>query len=297
MVDFQSPVFYLGMDFYQGLPGFWLFPNYYLIVYRAHPVIKHLPFAGRIFSLADKINEAVPRSSGHLLAHPLAQEFIKKQAHDRQVYLAFFKPNKKLEIIAARKGWHLLGNRQSLARWLENKIRLWQALHRYSQLPFPPGMIGVLGDFSYSSLSRKYNGCFVLQLGYGWAGRSTFKVCSETKFVRLQQKYPKQWVKVTEFLPGWTLTNNNVVTKKGDVYSSSLAWQITGQREFCPGLAMATCGRVWAKSPGKTFEDDARRMGRFVGSWLYRQGFRGFFGLDFLLTTDGRFYFQEFNRV
>lgn len=295
MVNLRAPIFYLGMDFYQGLPGFWFFPNYYLITYRAHPVIKKLPFANRIFTLGDKTTKVIPRSSGHLLNHPLVQKFIIRHTRGDKVFLTFFKPSRKIEIIAQKKGWRLIGNRQALAKRLENKIQLWQLLHRYPEVHFPPVQVEKLGGLNYRVLAQQYKGCFVLQLGLGWAGRSTFKVCSAKEFVRLQQKYPKQWVKITPFFLGWTLTNNNVVTPTGEVYSSYLAWQITGQKMLCPGLPMATCGRVWAVSPGKQLENNAKKISQFIGFWLHKQGFRGFFGLDFLLTSNGQLYFQELN--
>ncbi len=295
MVDFTAPVFYLGMDFYQGLPGFWLFPNYYLIAYRAHPVIKELPFANRIFALADKLKVPIPRDSGHLLAHPLVQDFILKQARGSNIFLSFFKPNRKVEIIAQRKSWHLIGNSHSLAKKLENKIQLWRSLRRYAQVPFLPGQVIRLGNGQYNSLVKRFGECFVLQLGYGWAGRSTFQVCSQQKFERLQQKFPKQWAKVSSFLSGWTLTNNNVVTKEGEILISPLARQITGQKEFCPGLTMATCGRIWPDKIDKKIAQRAREITQFIGRWLFRQRFAGFFGIDFLLAPDGQLFFQELN--
>ncbi len=298
MINFREPIYYLSMDFYQGLPGFWLFPNYHLVVYHYHPAMENLPFRKRIFSLSDKLgkHERVPRNSGHLLAHPLVQNFINHHANSRQPRVAYFKPSLKIDMILAKKHWFGVGNPAALAHKLEDKIYFWQLLKK-QKWPFAiAGLTAELGKLNYKQLVKRLRGPFVLQLRQGWAGRTTFLVKTAKQFNQLQHKMPKKRVKITKFIDGLTVTNNAVVTIGGQVLQSFPAWQLTGQRSLCGlGKEMATCGRVWQEDFDHAVKEQIFIITRKVGSLLARENFRGFFGLDFLVGKNGLVYLQELN--
>jgi hypothetical protein len=141
---------------------------------------------------------------------------------------------------------------------------------------------------------RQYGEILTLQFGRGWAGSSTFFVKSEDELSNLQKDFGDLRVKVGRFISGLTILNNAVVFGR-KVLVSQPALQIKSH----PLLTSApggTGGRQWPAGITAEQEEKIEEMTQKIGKLMADEGYRGFFGLDFLIEDDsGEIFVSENN--
>ncbi len=287
-INLNKPIFHLGMDFYQGLPGAHLFSQYHIIAYRYNPIVKQLQKRGvKVFTLADKLKrqEIVPRSSGHLLAHPLVQEYIKRESGAKQPIISFFKPSPKIEMIARKNHWLLAGGSHKLNKKLENKVNFLSLLAKNKSVPTPKAII-THSPVNSPSIIDKLGLPVVIQSPRGWSGRATHLVNTKQELIKILKR-ANGVIKVAEYIPGITVTNNAVITKTGKIIQSGPAYQLTGE-PMLTDLPMATCGRAWPAKLDTGTVKQIKESSKSVARTINKLGFKGFFGLDFVIHPQNK---------
>ncbi|MFZ5366436.1 MAG: ATP-grasp domain-containing protein [Patescibacteria group bacterium] len=292
----KEPIFYVTPDPARAVGLEKVLSFYHIICLDNSPLVDLLIAKGvRVFSLEAKIGKenTVLRNTGMILAHPLVQEYIAKNARNLKPNILFFKPSKKIEAICQRKGWRALGASPELNQQFEDKVsfyRLCQSLN----ISHPPGEIKILKRCHYQDLSLRFGQKLVIQFGHGWAGNTTYFVKNKSDFVHLQAKFPEREVRITCFIKGRTVLNNACVTGK-KIFISPPALQITALEEFTqnPG---GTCGRQWPARLKEKIRDKIEEYSQIIGEKMRDLGYKGFFGLDFLVEdkTD-KVYISENN--
>jgi len=293
----KEPIFYITNDVAKGIGLENLLPDYHIICLDDHPLVDYLEKAGvKVFCLERVLKQKnrIFRSTGKIIDHPLVLEYIKKESSGETPQILFFKPSSKIDLICKKFGFNRLGNPSPLNRIFEDKISFYD-LCRQEGLPVPEGELTKLAQAeNFEETAKKYGLPFVVQFGRGWAGSTTFFVNNESELAELKAKYPDIPVKITEFIKGITLLNNACIFA-GKVLTSPPAMQIPSFPNWT-SLAAATCGRQWPAEigPAKTKEIDA--LTEKVGRLMAEKGYRGFFGLDFLLEDKtGRIFLSENN--
>ncbi|HUV71622.1 MAG TPA: hypothetical protein VMW25_01300 [Clostridia bacterium] len=294
--QFKEPVFYITNDVERAIGLESLLPNYHLVCLDDHPLIDYLMETGvSVFCLERVLakKNLLFRTSATVLAHPLTLSFIKEKAKGRKPRILFFKPQKKLEILAQRHGFKLLGNKAEVNRLFEDKVSFFKLCLK-EKIKVLPGEVLKLSQADFGLLSQKYGLPFVIQFGRGWAGSSTFFIESPTEFKNLQEKFGQFKVRVSRFIKGKTVLNNAVIVKN-QILLSSPALQIKANLPLAPHLG-ATAGRQWPAGLSFGQIKEINKISSQVGRIMARQGYQGFFGLDFLIEDKGgEIYLSENN--
>lgn len=278
-----KPVFFVTNDVSRGIGLEGILPNYHIICLDDQPVVDLLSKAGiSVFCLEKNKKEKnfLPRNSGIILEQPEVLSFIKEKSGNQTPNILFFKPQRKLEILAKKYGFRLLGNSSDLNRLFENKINFYRIVSK-AGFPLPPSKIVLFSEVNFSEVVNEYGLPFVLQFGLGWAGNSTFFVSSSKQFESIRKIYGKVVVKVEKFIQGITVTNNAVVLKEG-ILQSSPAIQIKAHPLLTKSCA-GTGGRQW---PAKISEEQTEKiisLTQKMGLLMRERRYLGYFGLDFLL--------------
>jgi carbamoylphosphate synthase large subunit len=284
----------VGLNAYQGLGLLEICKkrkiNYHIICLEKDSIYNNLKDGGeKIFCLEEKTDiRRVPRNTGHLLARKETVKYIKSQTGNQKPLVVFFKPSAKISFVCKKYHWLAVGNNPKLAEFLENKLSFytWATKNRF---PLVPGKISI---FNINLLSREKLP-FIIQFKRGWAGKSSFIIRSE-KDVEKLKRFSGQKVKVSPFLEGKTFINNGCVLKNGQVLISPPGKQISGIKSLSNN-PLSTTGRQW---PAKIRNEEEREIGRIankLGSLIYKEGYRGFFGADFLITKDKKIFLLECN--
>lgn len=290
-------IFFVTPDVKRGLGVEDLLPNYHIICSFFDPIIPILRNQGaNIFCLEESIetDSSKINNSGKLLEHPLVSNYISKYSQTTP-HIIYFKPSAKLDLLIRRKGYLPVGNNSELNEQFENKINFFNTVQKY----FPQFVIlselGILGNLSFKKLANKLGLPFVVQFGHGWAGKTTFFIESEGKFVEISQKFSHTKVKVSRKIDGFTVLNNCCIYRNS-VFLSPPAIQLSDIDKLYqkPGV---TCGRQWpARFLSTKQEKVIYDLTKKVGKLMERAGFHGLFGLDFLAeVASGKIYLSETN--
>lgn len=155
--------------------------------------------------------------------------------------------------------------------------------------PLPPAArIALLGALDHRRLAEEYPGGFVLQVAFSQHGAGTEFIFTEEDFARvvdgwraaMGEEFDRTQVKITPFMDGPSLNVTGVVTR-GGVALSPPDVQIVGDPRFVSVRGQYMGSDFSYRLPEGVW-DEVLRIGRAVGDWLGRHGYRGNFGIDLL---------------
>jgi len=296
-----QPVFWVGLSYFYGL-AFWelqksgFLSDFHLICLDNDPVIPVLRRRGlKIHSLKEEMGMAaahLPRNTGHLLALPWVEALIEKESQGKKPAVVFFKPSAKIDFVLSQKDWLKVGNPVSLNKTWEDKVNFYR-LAQQLKLPLPPGEVKIITAADFTLLAEKWGLPFLVQFPRGWAGKSSFLIRKAEDLEKVLGS-EQRLARISSFLQGKTLINNACVLANGQIIVSPPGWQITGQNPLTTN-PLATCGREWKNNVVRKTREEIYRITQKIGREMFSQGYRGFFGLDFLLSSEDKLYLLECN--
>lgn len=294
--NLNEPIFYVTNDIGKGIGLEDILPNYHIICLDDHPLVDILQNRGiSVFCLERVLGSKniIFRSSGIILDHPAVLSFIKEKAKYAKPNILFFKPQKKIEIIAKRENFNLLGNSTEMSRFYEDKIEFFKLCQKEG-LPVYEGEITTFSRSDFSALVKKYGEVLVIQFGRGWAGNSTFFISTEGEWQDLKKRFGLIQVKVGRFIEGRTILNNAVIFANHTLVSEA-ALQIKANK-FLSSTQAATGGRQWPAGLNSNQKEEVKRITLKVADLMRKKDYCGFFGLDFLVEKKtGKIFLSEDN--
>lgn len=293
----KETVFFVTPDIKRGLGFEGILPNFHLVCSYNDPVIMPIRENGaNVCCLEDLIGAEAGdvNNSGKLLQNPHVLNYIRQHARGTP-YIAFFKPSIKMDVLIRDLGFLPLGNSADKNEMFENKVNLNKALREIipgNKIPF---LIGKMGLFNYDDLKRRLGDKFVVQFGHGWAGKTTYFVFNKDRFSQLQKTFGETNVRVSKYVQGITFLNNCCIYRE-NILVGPPALQVNGISQLCDNPTV-TCGRQWPDdmlSDRQT--DEIGNISGNVGKVMQKSGFKGIFGIDFLMEEEtGRIYLSEVN--
>lgn len=281
----NSPALALGLDL--------ILPNFAVVCGDDASIVDDLANRGvPVFCLARQKNLAsLSRNSNEILAQPEVQEFI----HDlAPASVIVFKNSAGIQQICQEQGWRLFASEALTARKFENKLQFPKILEALG-LAHPPRLERRAGDLTLEGIHREIGLPAVLQYAKGFSGRETYFISSQAELEVAQAGNENRTAKVTAFIHGPTLTVNACVTPFGILVSDPFL-QITG----LPNLTrfrLGSCGQDWAfRAASEEALAQIREASTRIGEYFCQQGYRGIFGLDFVVDeARGALYVIETN--
>jgi len=239
-------------------------------------VIEKLQAAGfRIFSFEQNTERTILRNSKLLLLQPETIKFINSFSGDKQ--FIFFKPlilpQKLLKIY---NNPLILNNDPFLSAKIENKLYL-----NNFNVTTPPE---IKDNIVYP---------VVLQFEIGYAGNSTFVVHNE-KDLKTLISTKKAKYKIVEYIKNAGTYTNNCFCFNDTVLVSDPFFQYTG----IPGLTrtkLGSCGNNFFIDIDEDIKAEIKELSIKVGKHLLSTGYKGSFGIDFVLSDKNKLYVIEVN--
>lgn len=182
----------------------------------------------------------------------------------------------------------ILAMPEKVKKHFDNKILLYKNLPRLS-LPSISGEVVKLGKCTFNRLYKGFSVPFVIQFPYGSSGHFTFIIRREKEYNLLRARYPGSTVLVRKYVKGFSLNVNAVIVTAADgpeVHCAFPAVQITGLPE-CSNFPSAFCGNDYAAMKGvdRKIIKQVESHIKIIGKWMAEAGFRGIFGMDFLVKN------------
>jgi len=279
----KQPIIYVTRDIERafGLPL--NSPNYYIISNSTEFAKSFLPSLKNVLL----IRENRLLDTRELLDHKETRRFIQKIKNPS---ILVFKNTIAIEKICRQNDWRLLNPSAALAAKIEEKISQVEWLGELSRF-LPPYEIKVAREVNWKGQK------FILQFNRAHTGSGTILIENKNQLREIQAKFPKREVRVTKFIDGVMLTNNNVVWGK-KVLCGNTNLQITGLTPFTM-MPFATIGNDYALpesllSPKQ--KKEYLKMAQLIGKKMAQNGWKGLFGIDVMLEKNtGKLYLIEIN--
>lgn len=219
-------------------------------------------------------------STRALLADPRVAAMIAEQPSE----LLSFKPARRLEDAAAALGARYALAPAALSGGLENKLALADlALAAGVEAPRQE-TIRLSGDFADVAPSLRRP--LVVQSPRGHAGGRTWQIADEAAWRELTATLQGRPARAAEFVVGRPGTVNAVVDHRGAVVVTAPIVQVTGVSWLTP-FALGSCGNDFTWRPEPQPGAGPAELAERLGAELARRGYRGHFGVDFVLGADG----------
>ena len=209
--------------------------------------------------------------------------------------LLCFKPSRRLEERAAALGAVLALAPASLAQRLENKLVLAE-LAADAGIPTAPTDVVALpaqakttvrADTAFAALQALVHtdGPVVVQAPRGFMGRKTWQVADAAHWAALRPDLVRRPTKVTRFVDGRPGTLNAVVDHASTVLCTAPIVQVTGEPLLTP-YPLGSCGNdfTWRCAPDP--RTGPYELARRLGVALAARGYRGHFGIDFVVDSE-----------
>lgn len=242
----------------------------------------------------------VPRNSTSVLSHPKTQEYLKK--FEKPLILPY-KSSKKMMEVARENQWIIAANPPTFGKaFLENKLKFREILKKI-KVTVVPGEICPIEELDYPGFGQKYGLPFFLQHPLSAGGKGNFVVENKNDFGEAlkslgELKRKGEEVLVAKYIRGPSPSITGCVTKFG-ILSTSPQYQLLSIPELYnkPGCFGLFCGHDWAASDfDERVEKQAYEIVEKVGKYFAQLGYKGIFGLDFVLDQrTKRLYVTECN--
>lgn len=294
-----------------------LLPNYRILALRYSLDTELIGNDLAVFSLekgmgTEHIRE--PRNSTTVLKYPRAKEYLSRFKNPA---LVVYKTSSRMEKICEENGWLLVGAPVKFGKeLLEDKVKFRKILEELS-VPSPPGEIAAVtnllsGKLSFKNFVEKYGLPLVLQHPRRGGGKGTFFIHSEEEWqnalekLRVHEKEGREVredierleVIIAKYVHGPSPSITGCVTTHG-ILSTSLQYQLIDIPQlYNPQKGSGLfCGHDWTSSRfPEDIEKQAYKIVKKLGTYFRGLGYKGIFGIDFVLNEkERRLYITECN--
>jgi hypothetical protein len=262
-------------------------PETVLLCLQRSDMVDELRRRGvEVFCLAEAVDPATlaGKSSVDLLEHVATREFCQRVG---SLAMLAFKPTERLATAASVAGAELVAGDMAVARRFENKLAFVE-IARDAGLRTPRWAVHSRAAAvpPFDALAADLGRPLVVQGARGNAGRRT-RLCRDQgdldRALAVEGPGP---VRIAGLVEGIPFTATGLAGEPG-----LLAWiepcrQITGVDWLTP-VALGSCGNVWGDAVVAAGAADALAAGEAIARELGRAGYRGPFGVDFVLAADG----------
>lgn len=236
------------------------------------PEIEHEPWT----SIEDINN--------YLLSHPAVAELIKQRGPGgKAVFLMF---DEKTEELCEKLGLEVCFPSAELRTKIDDKMETTRIANS-AGVQSVPNVLGKVGSFKeLRKMSKKLGDDLVVQTAFGDSGHTTFFISNESDFEKHAEDITSApEVKVMKRIRCRGAALEACVTRRGTIVGP-LMTELVGFKELTPYKGGWCGNEVFADAFSADIRDRARKATMEFGDELKKQGYKGYFELDFLIDLD-----------
>jgi biotin carboxylase len=239
--------------------------------------------------------QSIEEICNYLLGHKEVVDFLDSKGRGGKATFVMF--DEETERCAAEAGLEIIHPPAALRGRLDSKIVTTQ-IGNDADVPSVPNVLGRATD--YQQLRKLAEGAglgddLVVQTPYGDSGRTTFFVKSRDDWDRYEDDLATQELKVMRRIRPFEVCVEAVITRHGTLVGPYVA-SLVGYPELTPYKG-GWCGNdIYPGLLGEENRIRASAMTQRLGERLAKEGYRGFFEVDYLVDADtGDIYLGELN--
>ncbi len=241
--------------------------------------------------------QSIEDINNYLLKHPEVINYIKKHKkkgqQDKVLFLMF---DEKTEALAKKLGLEIMFPSAEMRTFMDNKVNT-NRIAEKAGVPCVPYVLSNVKDFKHlRSVSKKLGDHLVIQTPFGDSGHTTFFISDEKDYKKYATEIEKEKeVKIMKRINCRGSAIEACVTRHGTVVAP-LMTELVGFKELTPYKGGWCGNEIYAGAFTPEIRENARKYTQLFGDQLRKEGYKGYFELDFLIDQDDQsVYLGELN--
>lgn len=238
--------------------------------------------------------------NNYLLQHKEVIDFMRRRAKakglDTLGKVVFLMFDEKTEAICNELGLEVLFPPAGLRSRVDNKIQTVRIGDRAGVPSVPNRLAPVKNWPDLEAIMKELGGAVVVQTAFGDSGHTTFFIENEEDYKKHAEEIAKEpEVKVMKRIRCRGSALEACTTKQGTIVGP-LMTELVGFKELTPYKGGWCGNEVFAESFTPELREQAVKYTFAFGEQLRKEGYRGYFELDFLIDMDNnQLYLGELN--
>ncbi len=241
--------------------------------------------------------EGIEDINNYLLSHPEVQDYIKTRSVDGRAGKAMFLMfNEKTEELAKKLGLEIMFPTAEMRTFLDNKVNT-NRIAEKAGVPCVPYVLNRIEDYKDLTKKAKELGSdLVIQTPFGDSGHTTFFISNEEEFNKHGEEIIKEdEVKVMKRINCRGSAIEACVTRHGTIVAP-LMTELVGFKQLTPYKGGWCGNEIYPDAFTQELRQKAVEFTQLFGNQLRKEGYKGYFELDFLIDQDnGEIYLGELN--
>lgn len=241
--------------------------------------------------------QSIEDINNYLLTHPEVIEYIKSRSVNGKAGKALFLMfNEKTEEAAKALGLDVCFPSAQLRTFLDNKVNTNRVAEKAGVACVPYVLASVTSYNELRKVSKELGEHLVVQTPFGDSGHTTFFISNEEEFDKYKEEITKEKeVKIMRRINCYGTAIEGCVTKHGTLVAP-LMTELVGFKELTPYKGGWCGNEIFGNAFNSDIRDKARVYTQRFGDQLRKEGYKGYFELDYLIDKDnGEVYLGELN--
>lgn len=232
--------------------------------------------------------------NNYLLEHKEVVEYIRKRGKTGKALFLMF--DEKTEKLAKKNKLEVCFPPAKMRNFMDNKVNT-NRIAEKAGVPCVPNILTKIDSYKDLCEKGKELGTdLVIQLPYGDSGHTTFFINDESSYNKHAEEIEgEKEVKVMKRINCRGAAIEACVTQHGTIVAP-LMTELVGFEELTPYKGGWCGNEIYAGAFTKSIRTKARKYTRLFGDQLRKEGYKGYFELDYLIDQDnGEIYLGELN--
>lgn len=232
--------------------------------------------------------------NNYLLEHKEVVDYIKKRGKGGKALFLMF--DERTEELAKKNGLEVCFPPAKMRSFMDNKVNT-NRIAEKAGVPCVPYVLTKITSYADLGVKSKALGTdLVIQLPYGDSGHTTFFINDEKSYNKHSEEIEgEEEVKVMKRINCRGAAIEACVTQHGTIVAP-LMTELVGFKELTPYKGGWCGNEIYADAFTKTIRAKARKYTRLFGDQLRKEGYKGYFELDYLIDQDNnQIYLGELN--
>ncbi len=235
--------------------------------------------------------------NNYLLQHPEVQDFLasrkKGKSAGKAMFLMFDEQTEKL---AKKLGLQVMFPTAKMRTFMDNKVNTNRIAEKAGVACVPYVLSPVLDYAHLKKVSKVLGNDLVIQTPFGDSGHTTFFISNEAEFKKYEEEIIKEKeVKIMKRINCRGSAIEACVTRHGTIVAP-LMTELVGFKEMTPYKGGWCGNEIYPNAFTPDIRKKATKYTQLFGDQLRKEGYKGYFELDFLIDQDnGEIYLGELN--
>ncbi len=241
--------------------------------------------------------QSIEDINNYLLEHKEVQAFIEKNKVDKKAgKVLFLMFDEKTEKLAKELGLELMFPSAALRTSMDDKVNT-NRIAEKAGVPCVPYVLSNVKNYKHlRSISEKLGKQLVIQTPFGDSGHTTFFISTEKDYKKYAKEIEEQKeVKIMKRINCRGSAIEACVTRHGTIVAP-LMTELVGFKELTPYKGGWCGNEIFPEAFTPEIRKSATKYTQQFGDQLRKEGYKGYFELDFLIDQDDQsVYLGELN--